>query len=298
MLYVPFTTGGKKAGAGAAQTASARPFASKPAVKANAAVGKAGFATVLARNGCATRGRAYKVRVLVGGERGTKRPRVTRVAVTVAGHTRVDGRGPFTVKLSTKKLRRGRTVTKRDSNEASCSPAVAGPRHFNANRERDIGVLNGQRGTVTALEPDTLSLRVDVDGQGERVLPASYIEDGHLALGYAMTVHKSQGMTADLTYALGSEDQYRKLGYTALRASSVAGGIRALGHGGRRARGLPPPLRAAPRTRPPRRPGRTASVGANRRDGGTTCSRGPAGRRPAGSRSRARPRLAAATPIL
>jgi len=110
VLYVPFTTGGKKAGAGAAQTASARPFASKPAVKANAAVGKAGFATVLARNGCATRGRAYKVRVLVGGERGTKRPRVTRVAVTVAGHTRVDGRGPFTVKLSTKKLRRGRAA--------------------------------------------------------------------------------------------------------------------------------------------------------------------------------------------
>ncbi len=47
MLYVPFTTPGKKAGsaqtgAGAARTASARPYASAPAVKANAAVGKAG----------------------------------------------------------------------------------------------------------------------------------------------------------------------------------------------------------------------------------------------------------------
>jgi len=63
VLYVPFTTPGKKAGsaqtrAGAARTASARPFASAPAVKANAAVGKTGFATVLARNGCVTRGRA------------------------------------------------------------------------------------------------------------------------------------------------------------------------------------------------------------------------------------------------
>jgi conjugative relaxase-like TrwC/TraI family protein len=84
------------------------------------------------------------------------------------------------------------------------------------NRERDIGVLNGQRGTVTALEPGSFSLRVDIDGHGERVLPASYIEDGHLTLGYAMTVHKSQGMTADRTYVLGSEDQYRELGYTAL----------------------------------------------------------------------------------
>ena len=84
------------------------------------------------------------------------------------------------------------------------------------NRERDIGVLNGHRGTVTALEPDSFSLRVEIDGHGERVLPASYIEDGHLALGYAMTVHKSQGMSADRTYVLGSEDHYRELGYTAL----------------------------------------------------------------------------------
>lgn len=84
------------------------------------------------------------------------------------------------------------------------------------NRERDIGVLNGQRGTVTALEPDTFSLRVEIDGHGERVLPGSYIEDGKLALGYAMTIHKSQGMTADRTYVLGSEDHYRELGYTAL----------------------------------------------------------------------------------
>ncbi len=63
VLYLSFTTPVKKAGsaqtgAGAARTASARPFASKPAVKANAAVGKAGFATVLARNGCVPRGRA------------------------------------------------------------------------------------------------------------------------------------------------------------------------------------------------------------------------------------------------
>jgi len=87
------------------------------------------------------------------------------------------------------------------------------------NRERDIGVLNGHRGTVTALEPDTLSLRVEIDGHGERVLPASYIEDGHLALGYAMTVHKSQGMSADRTYVLGSEDHYRELGSPPSRAT-------------------------------------------------------------------------------
>jgi conjugative relaxase-like TrwC/TraI family protein len=84
------------------------------------------------------------------------------------------------------------------------------------NARRDIGVLNGLRGTVTAVEDATVSLRVEIDGQGEVVLPGSYIEDGNVALGYAMTVHKSQGMTAERTYVLGSEELYRELGYTAL----------------------------------------------------------------------------------
>lgn len=99
------------ADSGAARAAARKsPYASAPAVKANAAVGKAGFATVLARNGCVTRGRAYKVRVLVGGPRGTKKPKVSRVAVTLSGKTRIDRRGPFSATLSTRKLRRGRTA--------------------------------------------------------------------------------------------------------------------------------------------------------------------------------------------
>jgi len=108
VFYVPFSTAGGTAGSGSARaSASKTPFASKSAVKANAAVGKTGFATVLARNGCVTRGKVSSVRVLVGGARGTKRPRVSRVAVTVRGRTRVDRKGPFAVKLSARKLRRG-----------------------------------------------------------------------------------------------------------------------------------------------------------------------------------------------
>ena len=84
------------------------------------------------------------------------------------------------------------------------------------NADRDIGVLNGQRGTVTEVEEPSRSLRVEIDGGGEVVLPASYLEAGHVSLGYAMTVHKSQGMTAERTYVLGSAELYRELGYTAL----------------------------------------------------------------------------------
>jgi len=84
------------------------------------------------------------------------------------------------------------------------------------NRERDLGVLNGRRGTVTAIDTDAHSLHVDIDGRGEVMLPGSYIEDGNVALGYAMTVHKSQGMTCERAYVAGSEDLYRELAYTAL----------------------------------------------------------------------------------
>ncbi len=48
------------------------------------------------------------------------------------------------------------------------------------------------------------------------MLPPSYLEDGHLTYAYAMTVHKSQAMTASRTYVLGSADLYAELGYTAL----------------------------------------------------------------------------------
>jgi len=83
------------------------------------------------------------------------------------------------------------------------------------NAERDIGVLNGQRGTVTKVEPDSRSLRVDMDSGAEVVLPASYIEDGHLELGYAMTVHKSQAKTVERSYVLATPDYYSELAYTA-----------------------------------------------------------------------------------
>jgi hypothetical protein len=78
------------------------------------------------------------------------------------------------------------------------------------NEERTLGVLNGERGTVTEIEDATRSLRVAMDKGTDTMLPASYVEAGHLALGYATTVHKSQGMTAERAYVLGSEELYEE----------------------------------------------------------------------------------------
>jgi len=39
---------------------------------------------------------------------------------------------------------------------------------------------------------------------------------GHLSHGYAITVHKAQGMTCDAAYLLGDDGLFNELGYTGL----------------------------------------------------------------------------------
>jgi hypothetical protein len=81
---------------------------------------------------------------------------------------------------------------------------------------RRLGVLNGQRGTVTNLDLDDRSVRVALDNGREVELPAGYLDDARLAHAYAITGHKAQGMTAERCYVLGDEAVYREWGYVAL----------------------------------------------------------------------------------
>jgi hypothetical protein len=48
------------------------------------------------------------------------------------------------------------------------------------------------------------------------VVPWHYIADGHVAHGYATTIHKAQGATYDRTLLLGDDRLYRQAGYTGL----------------------------------------------------------------------------------
>jgi hypothetical protein len=79
--------------------------------------------------------------------------------------------------------------------------------------DRSLGVLNGTWGTVTAGSENGLVVETD---RGTKSVGLDYLEDGHLALGYASTVHKSQGATIDRAFVLGGEALYREAGYVAM----------------------------------------------------------------------------------
>ncbi len=91
-----------------------------------------------------------------------------------------------------------------------------------------IGILNGDRGTVTSVMVSKrkhdvcLIVRLDDPGGGESgkdrktiEVPAQYLKDGRLGHGYATTTHKSQGMTLDTSHVLAIGNLSRELGYVA-----------------------------------------------------------------------------------
>jgi hypothetical protein len=92
----------------------------------------------------------------------------------------------------------------------------AGDRIVCLRNDRRLGVVNGTRATITRVDVARRALEA-VDDRGEQlVLPADYLDAGHVAHGYAITGHKAQGLTCDHTYTLGTETLYREWGYVAM----------------------------------------------------------------------------------
>ena len=84
-----------------------------------------------------------------------------------------------------------------------------------------LGVVNGDRGRVTAVDPERRQLTLDLGGE-EVTLGRGFLDDrtAHgdptLQHGYAMTVHVAQGLTVDHAFVLAGPGLNRELGYTAL----------------------------------------------------------------------------------
>jgi ATP-dependent exoDNAse (exonuclease V) alpha subunit len=82
----------------------------------------------------------------------------------------------------------------------------------------DLGVLNGDIGTITGADRDGLWIRSD-NGR-DVALPLDYVTD-HVQHGYARTVHKTQGLTCEVALLLGDDTLYAELGYTGLTRGSA-----------------------------------------------------------------------------
>lgn len=100
--------------------------------------------------------------------------------------------------------------------EAAGAVFATGDVVMTTRNDRHLGVVNGTRGTVVSLDPDSRELTLLTDDGRNAVLPSSYLEAGHLTHAYAITGHKSQGMTADRSFVLVDETLYKEWGYVAM----------------------------------------------------------------------------------
>jgi ATP-dependent exoDNAse (exonuclease V) alpha subunit len=94
-------------------------------------------------------------------------------------------------------------------------PFQAGDQIVCLRNDRRLGIHNGTRATILRIHPDTKTMLI---GTGTQFidLPARYLDAGHIAHGYATTIHKAQGATVDPALILGSDELTRERGYVAL----------------------------------------------------------------------------------
>ncbi|MEP1577193.1 AAA family ATPase [Roseibium album] len=80
--------------------------------------------------------------------------------------------------------------------------------------DKELGVKNGMLGTVEAVSPDKVAVKLDGEETREMTFdPRSYRHFDH---GYAVTIHKSQGATVDNAYVLASRSMDEHLSYVAM----------------------------------------------------------------------------------
>ncbi|MDQ2726208.1 MAG: AAA family ATPase, partial [Actinomycetota bacterium] len=94
-----------------------------------------------------------------------------------------------------------------------------GDRVMTLRNDRRLGVLNGTTGTITdiAKPGGGPSVTFRPDGTDTAIaLPADYLTAGHLTHGWAITIHKAQGLTTNRAFVLGTDTLYREAGYVAL----------------------------------------------------------------------------------
>jgi len=87
---------------------------------------------------------------------------------------------------------------------------------------RQHGVLNGMRGQVTRLDSAADAISITTSGGEEHYLPRVLLETGDVQHGFALTVHRAQGITVDTALVFGTGALTKEAGYVALSRGRVA----------------------------------------------------------------------------
>ena len=129
---------------------------------------------------------------------------------------------------------------------------AAGDRIVCLRNDSLLGVKNGTRATVEAVDRKHRTLTVVTD-RGDRIeLGGRYLEGGHVRHAYALTGHAAQGVTVERAFVLGVGGQrLQEWGYVALSRARQETRLYVTGDAARAREPLPRPRRPRPR-HPPR----------------------------------------------
>jgi conjugative relaxase-like TrwC/TraI family protein len=94
---------------------------------------------------------------------------------------------------------------------------AVGDRILCTRNDRHLDIANGNRGTITAVDREQHAVEVELDDHRRLTLPARYLDTGHVAHGYALTGHKTQGLTLERAFVLADDRRaLREWGYVSL----------------------------------------------------------------------------------
>jgi AAA domain len=97
---------------------------------------------------------------------------------------------------------------------------AVGDRVLCTRNDRRLGVVNGSRGTVVAIDLNRHAIVLELDKHRRLALPARYLDAGHVTHAYALTGHKTQGLTVERAFVLADgQGALREWGYVALSRS-------------------------------------------------------------------------------
>jgi conjugative relaxase-like TrwC/TraI family protein len=97
---------------------------------------------------------------------------------------------------------------------------AAGDRIVCTRNDRRLDVANGDRGTVVAIDRNRRSIVLELDDQRRVTLTAAYLDTGHVTHAYALTGHKTQGLTVERAFVLADgHGRLKEWGYVALTRS-------------------------------------------------------------------------------